>query len=57
MKERSTNAEEWRVSDAARGGVTWKAATGAQAPEQGSVSLTGQGLTLTVRAWWGTKVP
>ena len=39
MKERRTKAAQWRVSDAAEGGVTWKAASGAKDPEHGRVSL------------------
>ena len=33
MKERRTKAEEWMVSDAAGGAVTWKAASGAQSSQ------------------------
>ena len=34
-----TNAEEWRVSDAVRGDVTWKAASGAQRSRAGALSF------------------
>ena len=54
---RRTRAEEWRMSEAARSDVTWKAASSAQAPEQESVLLTGLGLTSTVKTRWVTKVP
>ena len=37
MERRSTKADEWRVSDAAGGGVTWKAASQAQSSRAGIV--------------------
>ena len=56
MKERRrTKADEWRVSDAAGGGVTWKAASGAQSSRAGIVPFVESAVGVNRQGWLGDQ--